>query len=201
MEDDKLKDTAAEVRKEAETESGAQAAEAQPAQQPEAAVKQEPSELDKLNAELDKAKEEIKGLTEEAARARADYYNFRTRVERDRERDRKLASEKAIKDLLPVYENLDRLVDAVEDKEGSLYKGMSMICRQFSAAMQNLGLEQIPTDGKFDPALHEAVSMEPVADEAKDGFIIGALRKGYRLAGRVIRAPQVRVGKFTGKQE
>ena len=122
-------------------------------------------------------------------------------MERDRERDRKLASEKAIKDLLPVYENLERLVEAVEDKEGSLYKGMSMISRQFAAAMQDLGLEQIPTDGKFDPALHEAVSMEPVADEAKDGFIIGALRKGYRLAGRVIRAPQVRVGKFTGKQE
>ena len=50
MEDDKLKDTAAEVRKEAET-SGAHAAEAQPAQQPEAAVKQEPSELDKLKGE------------------------------------------------------------------------------------------------------------------------------------------------------
>ena len=196
MDDEQLKNTTATGQKQEE-------ASAEPAQaaQSEAGAAQKPSELDKLSEEFAKAQKDIKDLTEEAARARADYYNFRTRVERDRERDRKLASEKAIKDLLPVYENLERLVEAVEDKEGSLYKGMSMISRQFAAAMQDLGLEQIPTDGKFDPALHEAVSMEPVADEAKDGFIIGALRKGYRLAGRVIRAPQVRVGKFTGKQE
>jgi len=193
MDDEQLKNTTATGQK--QEEAAAQAA------QSETGAAQKPSELDKLSEEFAKAQKDIKDLTEEAARARADYYNFRTRVERDRERDRKLASEKAIKDLLPVYENLERLVEAVEDKEGSLYKGMSMISRQFAAAMQDLGLEQIPTDGKFDPALHEAVSMEPVADEAKDGFIIGALRKGYRLAGRVIRAPQVRVGKFTGKQE
>ena len=198
MDDEQLKNTEAQAADTTPQPQPQEAAQAAAPQQPE---KQDAPELDRLKEELGKAQKEVKDLTEEAARARADYYNFRTRVERDRERDRKLASEKAIKDLLPVYENLDRLVDAVEDKEGSLYKGMSMICRQFSAAMQNLGLEQIPTDGKFDPALHEAVSMEPVADEAKDGFIIGALRKGYRLAGRVIRAPQVRVGKFTGKQE
>ena len=198
MDDEQLKNTEAQAADTTPQPQPQEAAQAAAPQQPE---KQEAPELDRLKEELGKAQKEVKDLTEEAARARADYYNFRTRVERDRERDRKLASEKAIKDLLPVYENLDRLVDAVEDKEGSLYKGMSMICRQFSAAMQNLGLEQIPTEGKFDPALHEAVSMEPVADEAKDGFIIGALRKGYRLAGRVIRAPQVRVGKFTGKQE
>ena len=196
MDDEQLKNTTAAGQKQEEA-----AAETVQAAQSETGAAQKPSELGKLSEELAKAQKDIKDLTEEAARARADYYNFRTRVERDRERDRKLASEKAIKDLLPVYENLERLVEAVEDKEGSLYKGMSMISRQFAAAMQDLGLEQIPTDGKFDPALHEAVSMEPVADEAKDGFIIGALRKGYRLAGRVIRAPQVRVGKFTGKQE
>ena len=196
MDDEQLKNTTATGQKQEEA-----AAEPAQAAQSEAGAAQKPSELDKLSEEFAKAQKDIKDLTEEAARARADYYNFRTRVERDRERDRKLASEKAIKDLLPVYENLERLVEAVEDKEGSLYKGMSMISRQFAAAMQDLGLEQIPTDGKFDPALHEAVSMEPVADEAKDGFIIGALRKGYRLSGRVIRAPQVRVGKFTGKQE
>ena len=66
-------------------------------------------------------------------------------------------------------------------------------------AMSHLGLEQISTDGQFDPSIHEAVSMEPVDDEAKDGHIIGALRKGYKLAGRVIRAAQVRVGRYDKK--
>ena len=183
-----------------ETVNENQAAQAAQTEEAMPAEDKTSAELIKIQTELDKAKEDIKALTEDAARARADYYNFRTRVERDRERDRKLAAEKAIGDLLPVYENLERLAGAIEDKESSLGKGMAMITKQFLTALQTLGLEPIDTDGKFDPALHEAVSMEPVDDEKKDGFIIGALRKGYRLAGRVIRAPQVRVGKYTEKQ-
>ncbi len=64
-------------------------------------------------------------------------------------------------------------------------------------ALENLGLEKVETDGTFDPSVHEAVSIEPVDDISKDNCIIGTLRKGYKLAGRIIRAPQVRVGKHT----
>jgi len=142
-------------------------------------------------------KKEIKLLTEEAARARADYYNLRTRVERDRERNCKLAAEKSIEELLPVFENLERICCAVEDEESNLYKGMVMITKQFYKALENLGLEYIETEGAFDPSIHEAVSMEPLNDKSKDGCIIGTLRKGYKLGGRIIRAPQVRVGKYT----
>jgi len=142
-------------------------------------------------------KNEIKLLTEEAARARADYYNLRTRVERDRERNCKLAAEKSIEELLPVFENLERICCAIEDEESNLYKGMVMITKQFYKALENLGLEYIETEGAFDPSVHEAVSMEPLGDKSKDGCIIGTLRKGYKLAGRIIRAPQVRVGKYT----
>ena len=67
--------------------------------------------------------------------------------------------------------------------------------------MYSLGLEAIDTEGPFDPALHEAVSMEPIDDESKDGHIIGTVRKGYKLAGRVIKAPQVRVGRYEKASE
>lgn len=157
------------------------------------------AEREALFAEAEKAKEEIKGLTDEAARARADYYNLRTRVERDMERDRKLAAERALSKLLPVFENLERVCGAIEDKEGNLYKGITMVIKQFWNAMESLGLEQVSTEGQFDPSLHEAVSIEPVDEEAKDGHIIDVPRKGYKLAGRVIRVPQVRVGKYTKK--
>ena len=73
---------------------------------------------------------------------------------------------------------------------GRIAAGAFGLCR--------LGLEFIPTDGAFDPAVHEAVSMEPVEEEELDGHIIGALCRGYKLAGRVIKAPQVRVGKYGG---
>lgn len=153
------------------------------------------AERDSLLAEKSAAEEKIKSLVEENARGRADFYNYRTRVERDRERDRKLAAEQAVSELLPVLENLERVCDSV-DKESQVYKGITMVAAQFSSVLCGLGLEQICTDGEFDPNMHEAVAMEHVDDESQDGLIIGTLRKGYRLAGRVIRAAQVRVGKF-----
>ena len=156
------------------------------------------NDTSKLTETIEEMKREIKSLTEEAARARADYYNLRTRVERDREKNCKLAAERSVEELLPVFENLERVCCAVEDEESNLYKGIMMVTKQFYKALENLGLESIETEGDFDPSVHEAVSMEPVDDESRDGCIIGTLRKGYRLAGRIIRAPQVRVGKYTG---
>ena len=99
--------------------------------------------------------------------------------------------------MLPVFENLERVCCAIKDEESNLYKGITMVTKQFYKALENLGLERIETEGDFDPSMHEAVSIEPVDDESKDGCIIGTLRKGYKLAGRIIRTPQVRVGKYT----
>ena len=155
------------------------------------------NDQDNLLEIIEKMKQDIKNLTEDAARARADYYNLRTRVERDREKNCKLAAERSIEELLPVFENLERVCCAIDDEESNLYKGMTMITKQFYKALENLGLERIETEGEFDPSVHEAVSIEPVEDVSKDNCIIGTLRKGYRLAGRIIRAPQVRVGKHT----
>ena len=155
-------------------------------------------EIKKLTAELEKQADEIKKLKEEVARSRADYFNLRTRMERDRESNAKLAAEQAVKEMLPVFENLERIAAAINDPESGMAKGMAMVIRQFSDGLCKLGLEFIPTEGPFDPALHEAISMEPVDDESKDGHIIGAVSRGYKLAGRVLKAPQVRVGKYNG---
>lgn len=159
----------------------------------------EPAESAKakdIAAELAEKDEKIKALTEEAARAVADYYNLRTRVERDRERDIKMAAERSVSALLPVYENLERIFESVPDKEDNFAKGVSMVIRQFFEVLGNLGLEEIKADGKFDPSLHEAVMMEPVDEEEKDGLVLAVFRKGYMLAGRVLRAAQVKVGKY-----
>ncbi len=167
----------------------------EPAEQ-QAAPQQDPCAL--LKEESEKQQEEIRKLKEEVARGRADYFNLRQRIERDRESNAKLAAEQAIKEMIPVFENLERIAAAVTDQESSLAKGMTMVIRQFSEGLTKLGLEFIPVEGAFDPTVHEAVTMEPVEDAAKDGHIIGALSRGYKLAGRVLKAPQVRVGKYNG---
>ena len=76
-------------------------------------------------------------------------------MERDRESNAKLAAEQAVKEMLPVFENLERIAAAINDPESGMAKGMAMVIRQFSDGLCKLGLEFIPTEGPFDPALHE----------------------------------------------
>ncbi|GHV54523.1 hypothetical protein FACS1894216_14730 [Synergistales bacterium] len=144
---------------------------------------------------LDEARNEAEEYKKEAAHAKADFYNYRARVERDRARDRTLAAESAVESLLPVLDNLDRTLEAVPDKESSLCKGVSMVQRQFLAALKNLGLSVIETDGKFDPSRHEAVMTVGVTDDEEDGKVLEELHRGYILGGKVLSAAKVKVGK------
>lgn len=158
-----------------------------------------------LQTRLEEAEARLRELTdaaaqaaefkEEAARAKADFYNYRTRIERDRARDRVLAAESTVDALLPVLDNLDRTLEAVTDKDSPLCKGVAMVQRQFLSALQSLGLQVIAADGDFDPAQHEALMTVDVDDAAQDGKIQEVLHKGYKLGEKVLRAAQVKVGK------
>jgi molecular chaperone GrpE len=152
-------------------------------------------ELDKLSKLLEDAKSEAERYRDEAARAKADFYNYRTRVERDRARDRALAAEGAVDALIPVLDNLDRTLEAVPDKGSQIYKGVSMGQRQFFSALQNLGLEVIGTDCQFDPTRHEAVMVVDVEEASDDGRILEELHRGYKLGDKVLRAAQVKIGR------
>jgi molecular chaperone GrpE len=152
-------------------------------------------ELDKLRKLLEEAKSESESYRNEAARAKADFYNYRTRIERDRARDRALAAEGAVDALIPVLDNLDRTLQAVTDKDSQLYKGVSMVQRQFFSALQNLGLETIATDCQFDPSRHEALMAVDVEESSDDGRILEEIHRGYRLGDKVLRAAQVKVGR------
>ncbi|MDR3076237.1 MAG: nucleotide exchange factor GrpE [Synergistaceae bacterium] len=144
-------------------------------------------------------REALDAVRNEAARAKADFYNYRTRIERDRARDRVLAAEGAVLDLLPVLDNLERALDAEGDKESSMYKGISMVKKQFLAALQNLGLKVIETSGAFDPSLHEAVMTVDVDSDELDGTVTEVLHRGYMLGEKVLQAAKVKVGRKTEK--
>lgn len=148
-----------------------------------------------LKKELEEARKLCEEYREEAARAKADFYNYRTRVERDRARDRVLAAECTVDALLPVLDNLDRTLEAVDDKESALFKGVAMVQRQFLSALQDLGLKAVDTDCAFDPKFHEAMAVEDVDSESKNGAILEVFYKGYMLGDKVLRAAQVKVGK------
>lgn len=158
--------------------------------------------IEKLEMDVEALKKETEELCKKAAqfedeakRARADFYNYRARVEKAREIDRVLAAERAVDSLLPVLDNLDRTLAAVTDPESPLYKGVAMVQRQFFGVMQTLGLRVINTDGLFDPKVHEAIMEESVDDEKDDNMVLAELLRGYTLGDKVLRAAQVKVGK------
>ena len=148
-----------------------------------------------LEKKIEALQEEAAQYKDEALRAKADFYNYRTRVEKDRSRDRILAAERTVDSLLPVLDNLDRTLQAMTDKESAMFKGVAMVQRQFFGAMQSLGLQVIDTTGSFDPAVHEAMMVADVADEKEDGMVLEELHRGYKLGDKVLRAAQVKVGK------
>jgi molecular chaperone GrpE len=152
--------------------------------------------IEDLNAEIEKTRAEAERYRDEAARAKADFYNYRTRTERDRARDRALSAEIAVSALLPVLDNLERALDAENDKESSMHKGISMVRRQFFSALQSLGLKAIDTGGAFDPSIHEAVTTEDVDDPEKDGMVTEVFHGGYMLGDKVLQAAKVKVGRL-----
>lgn len=163
----------------------------------ESAREESASPLDDALAKIAALEAEVAEHKNDTARCRADFFNYRTRVERDRAKDRILAAESACDALIPVLDNLDRTLAAVEDKESGIFKGVSMVQKQFLAAMKGLGLEVIDTSDKFDPKMHEAVATVDVDDDASDGVIVEVLNKGYRLGEKILRAAMVKVARVS----
>lgn len=131
---------------------------------------------------------------DQALRARAEFDNFRKRMERDRLQMGARAIEDAIRDFLPIVDDLERALAADPgDSSGSFHQGVQMIHRQMLEILRRRGVEPIESIGQdFDPNIHEAVAYEP-AEGRREGEIIGELRRGYRIGDRLVRPAMVRV--------
>jgi molecular chaperone GrpE len=127
-------------------------------------------------------------------RARADFDNYRKRMDRDRAQMIARATEDAIRDLLPIIDDLERALAADPgDASSSFHQGVQMIHRQMLDLLTRRGVEPIDTLGQtFDPNIHEAVAYEPSTGH-REGEIIGELRRGYRIGDRLVRPSMVRV--------
>jgi molecular chaperone GrpE len=125
-------------------------------------------------------------------RLRADFENFRKRVEREREESARRALAEPIRDLLPVVDNLERALAAGGEGE-ELRGGVELILRQLVDVLRRFGIAEIPALGlAFDPRVHEAVAR--VEDPAVAApTVIGELQRGYWLNDRLLRPALVRV--------
>ena len=123
-------------------------------------------------------------------RLAADFDNYRKRTAREHAELTQRANERLLNELLPVLDDLERaLVAADEHEEAQLEDGVRLVHRSLADALRKEGLEEIPTDGAFDPNIHEALLSQP--SEAEEGAVIEVLQKGYRLGDRVLRPARV----------
>jgi molecular chaperone GrpE len=126
-------------------------------------------------------------------RERADFLNYKRRVERERAEDREQARVKLLRQLLPIVDDLDRALGHLPEDLAThpWTQGISLSHRRFVEALCELGLERVGADGEiFDPTQHEAMAYEEAGDSAEHR-VMRVLRPGYRVGSHLLRPAQV----------
>lgn len=132
------------------------------------------------------------GYLEGLQRLKAEFDNYRKRVERDREAQHMAGVRDLCGELLPVVDNLER---ALESSHGAdvdqIVVGVEMVRGQLAGLLGGRGVEEIAARAAtFDPTVHEAVAQHP-SDEHEEGTVVQVLEKGYRIGDLVIRPAKV----------
>jgi molecular chaperone GrpE len=161
--------------------------------QPDAEAVQTPAaELEKQLAE---AQQQAKANFEGWQRERADFSNYKKRVEREMREIQQNATSSTLMALLPVLDDFERAMSNLpEDLKGQPWlEGISAIQRKFQKILDDYGIIMIDPVGEvFDPSRHEALGTD--ADtEVESGHVTVTLQKGYASGDRVLRPALVRV--------
>lgn len=169
-----------------------------------AALEAARKEVESLRAQLEfsqgesrKLMERLKEDHERSLRAAADLENYKKRAQKEKEEIQKFGSEKLLKDLLPVMDNLDRAMDAATKSPdfASFQKGVAMTRKSFEDALSRHGVKSFSAKGQpFDPRLHEAMQQVETA-EVPPGHVAFEVVRGYHLNDRLVRPAMVVVAR------
>ena len=135
-------------------------------------------------------------LYDRLLRKTAEFDNYRKRIERERREQADQAVVDLLQELLLVTDDFDLALRVEEGEGGKNYrKGIELIHAKLRDLLRKQGVREIEALGAdFDPNVHQAVAHE-VSPEHRDGEVIGELRRGYMLGGRLLRPAMVRVAK------
>ena len=148
-------------------------------------------EVKKLSGELEEKSKAYDELNDKYLRMMAEYDNFRKRSQRERDGIYASAYEEALKEFLPMSDNLQRSL-AYAGTE-NFAKGIDMRVNQFSDTLKRLGIEEYGKRGDpFDPNIHNAV-MRTDDDSLGENTVAEVLQKGYRKGDKILRFAMVKV--------
>lgn len=155
--------------------------------------------LEQALERLDQAEAAAAAHQADILRLHADMQNVRRRAEQDVEKAHKYGQEKLVSDLLPVLDNLERALQAVDgdehEKLGALRQGVELTLKSFLDCLKKFNVSVIDPAGEpFDPQYHQAMGMQE-STTAEPDTVIAVMQKGYSLNGRVLRPAMVMVSR------
>jgi molecular chaperone GrpE len=136
-------------------------------------------------------------------RTKAEFDNYRKRVERERQELAGAAAAELLRELLPVIDDLERALaaEAGTDRADAYRRGVELIHRQLLELLRRRGVRPIEAVGaRFDPRVHQAVAYEP-APGRPEGEIVEEYRRGYLLGDRLLRPAVVKVASGDAERE
>ncbi len=178
-----------------ESEQTATEVECEPTKKEKHALKKEceqaKNECKALTKKLDAAQNENKELNDKYLRLFAEFDNFKKRSAKESEGIYSNCCADVVKELLPVFDNLERAVDYAANEESK--SGLEMILSSFVQTLGKLGVEQFGVVGdEFDANIHSAV-MHIEDEQYGEGVICEVFQKGYKRGDKVIRYAMVKV--------
>ena len=152
---------------------------------------------DKTEDELEVMTQKCTELNDKNLRLMAEFDNYRKRTLKERIDLLKTAGEKVLVDMLPLIDDFERGLKAMETSEDvqSVKDGVDLIYSKFLSFLLQNGVKAIPTENQpFDTQYHEAITTFPAPSEELKGKIIDCVAKGYTMNDKVIRFAKVVVG-------
>jgi len=145
-------------------------------------------------SETEQLQQQVADANDNVLRIQAEMQNMRRRAERDVENAHKFALDKFSADLLPVVDNLERALSAInaeDESQKAIAEGIELTLKSFLDVLVRFKIEAVDPAGEpFDANLHQAVSMVPNPD-MEPNTVMDVFQKGYTLNGRLIRPAMV----------
>lgn len=178
-------------QEETQTEAQNAEVESQNAEEEQPAKEETPEDkIAALQAELEKSQKEYLFLM-------AEFDNYRKRTVKEKAELIKNGGEKAMLGLLPVIDDFERAIDAIDKSSDveSLKEGVDLIYNKFMKYLESQQVKPMESTGTdFDADIYEAVTTFPAPDESMRGKVIDTVQKGYTINEKVLRHAKVVVG-------
>ena len=154
---------------------------------------EDPPSLDPLET----ARADAARFKDSLLRTAADFDNFRKRTRREVDDARKAGREELLKEILPVFDNLERGIQSSQraTEVKAVADGLLMVLKQLENTLARMQITRVPTVGSmFDPSVHEAIQ-QVETDEHPPGTVVAEVQPGYMNGERLLRAAMVVVAK------